>query len=75
MGCRHLVNLLAVSSSERDRSVVGSEWSWRAVARVGGSDDPVAMADDPLLVRRLRRVREARPKARTTASGSRAARR
>jgi hypothetical protein len=38
-------------------------------------DDPDALAHDPLLVRRLRRLRDARQKARATTSGERAARR
>lgn len=37
-------------------------------------DDPDAMAHDPLLVRRLRRLRDARQRARATAGGSRAVR-
>lgn len=38
-------------------------------------DDPDALAHDPLLVRRLRRLRDARQKARATTGGERAARR
>lgn len=38
-------------------------------------DDPDAMEHDPLLVRRLRRLRDARQRARATATGSQAARR
>ena len=96
MGCRHLANLLPVSLSERDRSVLDFERSWWTEGGVKETaiqerfelsasryyellgqlmDDPDAMAHDPLLVRRLRRLRDARQKARATASGSQAARR
>jgi hypothetical protein len=39
------------------------------------TDDADALAHDPLLVRRLRRLRDARQRARSTGTGSQAARR